>query len=140
MRKYFILTAFILLSLSSFSQNNNDNKKQNTDKEPSGIGSGHGAGGKGGNSFIEPYSLTGRKVISELYPENNCNEYGTVVMEIVVNRKGNVLEANPGRGSTNLSECLVKVSKEAALKTKWSVDKNAPEKHIGRIVYKFKMK
>ena len=138
MKKYLTLILFTLLSLNSFSQNNSGNEKKNIDQRPSGIGSGHGAGDGVGNSSIERYLLTGRKVVSKSYPENNCNEYGTVAMQIVVDRKGNVLEANPGIGSTNLSQCLVKASKEAALKTKWNVDEKAPEKQIGRIIYTFK--
>lgn len=137
MRKYFTLIVFILLSLNSFSQSNNKIIEQ----EQSGLGSVHGSGnGVNGRLVSEPYSLTGRKAISKPNPDINCNEYGTVAMQIVVDRKGNVLEATPGRGTTNLSQCLVKASKEAALKTKWNADKNASEKQVGRIVYKFKMK
>lgn len=128
MKKYSILTLLILLSLNSFSQDN----------KPGGIESGYSDGA--GNSSMGPFLLAGREVVSEFYPENNCNEYGTVIIQIVVDRKGNVLDAYPVVSLSNLSECLVKASKEAALKTKWNVAKDAPEKQIGRITYKFKIK
>ena len=96
-----------------------------------------------GNSYgfgeNEPYSLFGRTVINKFTPENNCNENGTVIIEIVVDKNGNVTDAKSGRGSTTVSECLINNSKSAALKTKWNIEENAPEKQKGKITYKFKI-
>ena len=51
-----------------------------------------------------------------------------------------MLEAQTGlKGSTNNSKCLLDACKEAALKTKWEADENAPEKQVGNISYNFRM-
>jgi hypothetical protein len=97
-------------------------------------GKGNGSGSNSG------YSLERRKAINKPQPEYNCNEEGTVVVEIVVDKKGNVLEAKTGlKGTTNNSKCLLDACKEAASKTKWEVDENAPEKQVGNISYNFRM-
>lgn len=72
--------------------------------------------------------------------EQACNEFGKVVLEIVVDKNGNVLEAELMDATTNNSECLVKIAKAQALKTKFSADEKAPEKQKGKIVYEFKPK
>jgi hypothetical protein len=99
-----------------------------------GSGKGNGSGSNSG------YSLERRKIIYKPQPEYNCNEEGTVVVEIVVDKNGNVLEAKTGlKGTTNNSKCLLDACKEAALKTKWEADENAPEKQVGNISYNFSM-
>ena len=68
----------------------------------------------------------------------DCQEEGTVVVRIEVDRKGKVFNAEPGfKGTTNTAPCLLKAAKEAALKTTWNPDSNAPIKQIGTIIYKF---
>lgn len=86
------------------------------------------------------YILTGRKAVIKPLPEYKCNEEGIVVVEIVVDKSGNVLEAKTGlKGTTNRSKCLLDACKEAALKTKWEADENALDKQIGTINYIFKI-
>jgi uncharacterized protein (TIGR02145 family) len=66
------------------------------------------------------YDLSNRKVLS--FEENSIisPETGTVVINIVVNKEGEVISASgPARGSTTTSSNLVNISKEAALKTKF---------------------
>lgn len=71
-------------------------------------------------------------------PINDCQEEGTVFVEIEVNSKGKVTNAEPGiKGSTSTNPCLLKVAKEAALNTIYSADNNAFAIQKGTIIYKF---
>lgn len=84
--------------------------------------------------------LNGRKIIKKPSPEYNCNEQGKVVVEITVDKNGNVINAIAGvNGTTNKSACLLNASKIAALETKWQPDNNAPDKQIGKIEYNFRL-
>ena len=101
-----------------------------------GIGAGSGSGTGGGNG----YSLAGRKAVERPVPNNNCNDSGTIVVQVTVDRNGKVVKALPGvKGTTNPSSCLLNVAKEAALKTKWEAKASAPDQQIGSIVYNFKL-
>jgi len=103
----------------------------------SGYGSGTGAGSGAGNGN---YKLSGRKPITMPAPQYKCNEEGTVVVEISVDKNGKVVEANPGaRGTTNTSKCLVDIAKNAALQTKFAPSTTAPEIQNGTITYNFKL-
>lgn len=96
---------------------------------------GKAGGGSGGN-----YNLAGRKALSKPIEKPSCQEEGTVVVSIEVDKNGNVIKAIPGvRGTTNTSPCLLKPAKEAALKTKWNADGKAPAKQRGTIIYKFSL-
>lgn len=73
-------------------------------------------------------------------PEYICNEEGKVVVEIIVDRSGKVIEANPGiEGTTNKADCLLEQAKNAALNTTWTPDPEAPERQVGKIIYDFKL-
>jgi colicin import membrane protein len=97
----------------------------------------YGNGGGGGNG---DYQLGNRKPVSRPKPNYICNEEGLVVVSIEVDVNGRVIKATPGvKGSTNTSDCLLSQAKEAALKTKWSSDNNAPTKQIGTIKYRFSL-
>jgi outer membrane biosynthesis protein TonB len=96
---------------------------------------GNGAGGGGGD-----YQLGNRKPISRPKPDYICDEEGLVVVSIEVNVSGQVINATPGiKGSTNTAPCLLSQAKEAALKTTWQPDANAPSKQIGVIKYRFSL-
>jgi len=74
-------------------------------------------------------------------PQYKCNEEGTVVVEISVDKSGKVVEAKPGvRGTTNMAKCLVDIAQSAALQTKFDPSNTAPERQIGTITYNFKFK
>jgi hypothetical protein len=61
-------------------------------------------------------------------------------VSIEVNVSGKVINATPGiKGSTNTAACLLSQAKEAALKTTWQPDSNAPSKQIGIIKYRFSL-
>ena len=96
-----------------------------------------------GNSDIEDgknYNLSGRTVLKKPIFQPNCNEEGTVYVRIEVNQNGKVIKAIAGiKGTTNTAPCLLKPAKKAALQTRWNMDKNAPKKQIGIIIYKFRL-
>lgn len=86
------------------------------------------------------YLLGGRKALNKEKFMQNCNEAGTVVVRIEVDRSGRVVSATPGiRGTTNNASCLTEPAKRAALATKFNADANAPVKQVGRIIYKFSL-
>jgi len=97
-------------------------------------GNGKGLDGDGN------YLLGGRKALNKKKFVQDCNEAGTVVVSIEVDRNGNVINATPGvRGTTNNSKCLLEPAKKAALATKFNKDDKAPSKQIGKIIYRFSL-
>ena len=127
---------------------------QNSDGKPQGEGDDkkEGVKGKVNGSDISKkyygnvvsgggnYNLTGRNVEFAAKEKTNCEEEGTVVVLIKVNRSGKVISAIPGaKGTDNTAPCLMKPAKEAALKTKWNTDNNAPVMQTGTIIYKFSL-
>lgn len=97
-------------------------------------GTGKGLDGDGN------YLLGGRKAINKEKFVQDCNEAGTVVVSIEVDRTGKVISATPGvKGTTNNSKCLLEPAKRAALATRFNKDSNAPVKQIGKIIYRFSL-
>jgi len=97
----------------------------------------YGNGGGGGNG---DYNLGGRKPLSRPKPNYICNEEGLVVVRIEVDTNGKVIKATAGvKGSTNTANCLLTQAREAALKTTWQADSNAPSKQVGTIKYRFSL-
>ena len=101
---------------------------------PSYFGSGGtGSGGVG-------YGLNGRGSANYQTLKQDCNESGMVIVRIVVNRNGNVVEAEPGvKGTTNKAACLLEPAKKIALSHKWAPDANAPTKQIGFVKVNFQL-
>lgn len=95
----------------------------------SGSGSGSGSG----------WGLNGRSISSRGKVVQNCNEFGTVVVQITVNRNGNVIAAKYTKGTTNTNPCLIEPALETARKYKWQPDINAPATQIGFITVNFKL-
>ena len=96
------------------------------------FGSGKGNGGGG-------WGLKGRKLSNSGKEEQKCNESGTVVVQIKVNRSGKVVDASYTKGTTNTNPCLVNPAIATAKKYKWQPDSNAPETQVGFIVVNFKL-
>lgn len=97
-------------------------------------GTGKGLDGDGN------YLLGGRKALNKEKFVQECNEAGTVVVSIEVDRTGKVISATPGvRGTTNNTRCLLEPAKRAALATRFNSDDKAPAKQIGKIIYKFSL-
>lgn len=103
-----------------------------------GIGKGTGTGpGDGSGSGIS-YSLGGRGSLTLHKPSYDSKEQGKVVVTIKVDKNGNVTSAVAGAKGTNVSDqTLWQLAKDAALKSKFASDPNAPETQIGTITYNF---
>lgn len=94
-------------------------------------GSGPGKGGVGSG-------LGGRGGATKKIYKQDCNETGLVVVRIVVNRSGSVIDAQPGiKGTTNTNPCLLEPAKKIALSHKWPADSNAPKRQIGFVSINF---
>ncbi len=94
-----------------------------------------GPGGGGGQG----YGLAGRGRPTREAFKQDCNEYGRVVVKIIVNRQGRVISAEPGvRGTNNTASCLMGPAKRTALSHKWPADSKAPERQVGFVVVNFK--
>lgn len=86
------------------------------------------------------YRLGGRKALNKEKFVQDCNESGVVVVQIEVNRSGDVIRATPGmKGTTNNAACLMDPAKRAALATRFNSDSNAPARQVGTIIYNFKL-
>jgi outer membrane biosynthesis protein TonB len=105
-----------------------------------GSGSGSGGGsGAGRGTGVGNYRLSGRKNLNTPKPQYRCNEEGTVVVQITVNRGGKVIKVERGRGTTNAAQCLFEQAKVAAFDTKFDSSDSAPETQVGTIIYNFKL-
>lgn len=101
--------------------------------DPYGIsyfGDGSGSGG---------YGLRGRNLTRKgTAYQQDCNEYGRVVVKIEVDKSGKVIRATPGvKGSTNTAPCLLAPAKRSALSYRWNGDSKAPSKQIGFVIVNF---
>ncbi len=103
-------------------------------KAKSYYGTGKGLDGDGN------YRLGGREALVKKKFEQDCNESGVVVVEIRVNKNGDVISAKPGvKGTTNTSSCLIDPARRAALATKFNKDPKAPSTQVGTIIYDFRL-
>lgn len=97
-------------------------------------GNGQGLDGDGN------YRLGGRRALNKEKFVQDCNESGIVVVQIEVNRSGQVTKAVPGvKGTTNSAQCLLDPARRAALATVFNSDSNAPSRQVGTIIYNFKL-
>ncbi|MDX9882809.1 MAG: hypothetical protein RBS73_12155 [Prolixibacteraceae bacterium] len=94
---------------------------------------------KGGGIGNGPsYSLGGRSALALPLPYYPGNEEGVVVVQVTVDKSGNVTKAVSGaRGSTTLLPELLNAAQKAALLAKFNVDANAPAFQQGTITYRF---
>ncbi|MBK9524986.1 MAG: energy transducer TonB [Bacteroidetes bacterium] len=102
-----------------------------------GVGPGEGPGqgpGKGGISF----SLAGRKMIRTPQINDRSQETGKVVVDITVDKNGEVTAAIPGgRGSTTTSSYLYRLAREAAMKAKFNAGPEDADIQKGTITFVF---
>ena len=104
-----------------------------------GEGSGKGSGGEGGGSGIS-FSLAGRGKKSLPEPTATSSENGSIVVEIRVDKEGNVVSAKAGARGTTLWEDknLWRRCEQAAKKSKFTAKPDAPELQPGKITYIFR--
>lgn len=94
-------------------------------------GSGSGTGG---------YGLNGRSLANSGKVQQDCNQEGRVVVQIVVDRSGKVVQATPGvRGTTNSDPCLLEPARRTAFMHQWNADSNAPSQQVGFVVVNFRL-
>ncbi len=100
----------------------------------------YGPGGGQGTDGIS-FDLGGRKAQSLIKPPYDLQKEGVVVVAITVDRNGRVTDATPGiKGSTTLDGDLLRLAKEAALKTRFESSNDAPIIQKGTITYVFRLK
>ena len=85
--------------------------------------------------------LKGRTVVGTLpKPAYSVQKGGTVVVDILVDRHGNVTSAVPGGTGTTVSDkTLWESARKAALNTQFNVKADAPPQQAGTITYIFKL-
>lgn len=99
-------------------------------------GDGSGTGTRGIS-----FDLAGRTPTKLPQPTYDIQEEGIVVVEVTVDRNGNVTQATAGvKGSTTLDEYFLRVAKEAAIATKFNTKTDAPVFQKGTITYHFILK
>ena len=97
--------------------------------------------GEGGDAAGNKWGLRGRGLVGGLpLPAYTVQEAGVVVVEITVNKDGNVTKATPGaKGSTTLNKTLLDAAEKAARQAKFNRDPNAAIESTGMITYIFKL-
>ena len=70
-------------------------------------------------------------------PAYKCSGGGTVVIDIVVNRNGDVLSASVDRSRSSSDNCMNSAALEMAQRSRFNVDSSAPGRHSGTITYVF---
>ncbi|MEC4113099.1 energy transducer TonB [Myroides pelagicus] len=98
-------------------------------------GKGKGQGSGGGTSW----GLNGRSLASKGQVVPDCNEVGTVVVEIRVDKSGNVVSARYAQGTTNSAKCLTDAAISTAKTFRWKPDDKAPATQVGFIVINFRV-
>ena len=105
---------------------------------------GHALGNtRTGKKVGEPNArLKGRSVMGAIpKPEYGVQNGGIVVVDILVDRQGNVRSAVPGGTGTTVSDkTLWEAARKAALNTQFNVKPDAPVQQAGTITYIFKLK
>jgi len=109
-----------------------------------GSGTGTGQGSGSGTGQGRDYFLRGREIKSLKKPSYNSEEQGRVVVEIFVDKKGNVTKAtarlkvdDPDLKSTTTDQKLWKEAEKAALQSTFSANDKATDQQKGYIVYNF---
>ena len=83
------------------------------------------------------YDLEGRKHLSLPLPVYQCLGGGDVTVQIEVNPRGYVTSALIQVPASVDNHCLYEAAKRAALRSRFTVDANAPANQKGNIVYRF---
>ncbi|MBP5515616.1 MAG: energy transducer TonB [Bacteroidales bacterium] len=97
-----------------------------------------GTQGGAGCGIGVSYSMGGRRGTLPV-PSYQYQKNGKVVVEISVDREGNVIEVMaPAKGSTLIDRTLIEASRQAAFKAHFNTDPDAPEIQKGTITYIFR--
>ncbi|MGB3075527.1 MAG: hypothetical protein WBB36_09410, partial [Chitinophagales bacterium] len=99
---------------------------------------GPGLGGDGGKAQL---GMSGRKIIYFPSIIDNTQRTGKVVVNIKVDKTGNVTFAKATqKGSTTTDTYLFQLAEAAAMKTRVNADPDAAEEQFGTITYTFRVK
>ena len=113
------------------SQSSGNSGNPNGDIDGKGVVQGEGIG----------WALSGRGLEGKPKLSEDPTEDGRVVLDIYVDRSGNVVETRPNYNKSNTtSSYLFDLAKKAAKKAKFSVKNNAPPKQKGEMTFNFKLK
>lgn len=94
--------------------------------------------GQGGKGYGTGYDLGGRGAKSLHRPSDDFTEEGVVVVDIWVDRAGKVTRAEVARkGTTLINNDMRQKAIQAALRSTFASDPNAPEEQHGTITYTF---
>jgi hypothetical protein len=116
---------------------NKDDNKVNPTNNPDGSIDGDGKNAFAGE-VMASYNLKDRKANSLKKPGYRCNSSGTVVLQIRVNKSGNVEQATyVSEGSVNATDCMISQSIQYAEDSRFNYSETAPATQIGTITYKF---
>ncbi len=130
------------LKNSSGNSTNADGNGKAADGDGSGKGKGDGTGigNKTGPGNGNGYSLKGRKLLQRPQLLDNSQEEGTVVVEIIVDETGKVIDANPGqRGSTTTSAYLYTLARQAAKTAKFNASPDGIHEQKGTYTFVFRL-
>jgi len=96
--------------------------------------------GEGGDAAGNKWALTGRGLVGRLpLPSYNVQDQGTVVVQITVDKNGNVINVRAGvRGTTTPNKTLHDAAEKAARQAKFTPNPNAIEQ-TGTLTYIFKL-
>lgn len=105
---------------------------------PGGTGTGPDKGpGKGPGPPGMNIDLTGRTIVRRPSLHDTSQETGKVVVEIVVDKNGNVTSASIDRGTTTSNAHLQQLALRAARETKFSVSPTGQEIQRGTVTFVF---
>ena len=84
------------------------------------------------------YNLEGRHKIYLPIPVFKCEEEGLVVVQIIVNRAGKVIQTKIVKSESGVEDrCLYDAALQASRKARFNVSSNSPEQQQGTISYHF---
>lgn len=87
------------------------------------------------------FAFVGRTIKTLVKPDNYTCETGKFSIDILVNRNGDVIQADfSPRMSSKISDNLKSVLIDAAMKSKFKGKIDAPSKQKGNITYEFRLK
>ena len=124
-----------------FGENTSGNRGQTEGSGTQGVSTGSSnQGASSGKGGIGSYDLGGRSVGSGglKQPKYTVDEYGTVVVNITVDPRGNVIAAEIGRGTNTGNTALRQEAVKAARDTKFN-EISSPNNQQGTITYKFNL-
>ena len=114
-----------------------------TGKQGTGPGAGGDGGGKGGGSGKGTGGMVGgglgRALKANAAPLTESQERGSVVIDICIDRNGNVVSATKGQAINITSSTVIGACIVAAKKYQFAGDPNAAERECGNVKFNFKL-